>query len=103
MPEDPEVHLLIGLLELTKADNEKDTSVQREMKARAADAFREALRLDPERPAPHRELGLLAYDGGDFETACVQFRHYVELDRKAEDAGRLRDYVLELERDGFCP
>jgi predicted Zn-dependent protease len=102
MPEDPEVHLLIGMLELKKADDEKDAVLQREMKNRAADAFREAIRLDPARPAPHRELGLLAYRDEDFETACVQFRHYLELDPKAEDAGRIRDYVLELDRDGGC-
>jgi predicted Zn-dependent protease len=103
MPEDPEVHLLIGMLELKKADDEKDAALRREMNARAADAFREAIRLDPERPAPHRELGLLAYRDEDFETACVQFRQYVELDPKAADAGRTRDYLLELERDGACP
>lgn len=103
MPEDPEVHVLIGMLELKRADDEKDGAAQREMKQRAAEAFREAIRLDPERPAPHRELGLLAYHDEDFETACVQFRQYVELDPKAEDAARMRDYVLELERDGECP
>jgi regulator of sirC expression with transglutaminase-like and TPR domain len=103
MPEDPEVHLLIGLLELKKADNEKDATAQYEMTGRAAGAFREAIRLDPERPLPHRELGLLAYVDEEFETACVQFRQYVELDPDAEDAGRIRDYVLELERNGDCP
>lgn len=103
MPEDPEVHLLIGMLEQAEADNEKDPSVRRERIDRAADAFREAIRLDPERPAPHRELGLLVYGRGDLETACVQFRHYLELDPRAEDAARIRDYVLELERDGDCP
>jgi predicted Zn-dependent protease len=103
MPEDPEVHLLIGMLELKRADGEKDVVLQREMKDRAAVAFREAIRLDPERPVPHRELGLLAYHDEDFEAACVQFRQYVELDPKAEDAGRIRDYVLELERDAGCP
>jgi predicted Zn-dependent protease len=103
MPEDPEVHLLIGMLELKKADNENDADLRREMRERAAGAYREAIRLSPERPAPHRELGLLAYGDEDFETACVQFRQYVELDRDAEDAARIRDYVLELERDGDCP
>jgi predicted Zn-dependent protease len=103
MPEDPEVHLLRGKLELAKATNEKDQQLKSEMQKGAAVAFREAIRLAPDRPAPHRELGLLAYDGEDFETACVQFRHYVELDDDAEDAGRIRDYILELERDGHCP
>jgi predicted Zn-dependent protease len=103
MPEDPEVHLLLGMLELKKADNVKDEVLRREMRDRAAGAYREAIRLSPERPAPHRELGLLAYGDEDFETACVQFRQYVELDPHAEDVARIRDYLLELERDGACP
>jgi Flp pilus assembly protein TadD len=103
MPEDPEIHLLIGELELKKIDGEKDETLRREMTSRAADAFREAIRLDPNRPAPHRELGLLAYRDEEFETACVQFRQYVELDPKADDASRIRDYLLELERAGDCP
>ena len=102
MPDDPGVHLLIGELELKKAGIEKDSDLRHEMKTLAADAFREAIRLDPDRPAPHRELGLLAYNDEDFETACVQFRQYVELEPKAEDSDRLRDYLLELERDGYC-
>jgi predicted Zn-dependent protease len=103
MPEDPETHVLIGLLELKKAEAEKETVPRREGLKRAEAAFREAIRRDPDRPAPHREIGRLAYHDEDFETACVQFRQYVELDPKAEDAGRIRDYVLELEREGYCP
>jgi len=91
MPEDPETHLLLGRLYLEKGEPD-----------RAAASLREAIRLDPERPAPHRELGLLAYRQEDFKTACVQFRQYVELDPRAEDAPRIRDYLLELERDGHC-
>ncbi len=102
MPEDPEAHLLYGNLQLRRAESEKDPATRRELRDAAKDSFREAIRLDPERPGPHRELGLLAYRTDDPGTACVQFRHYVELDPKAEDAGRIRDYLLELQRDGHC-
>ena len=103
MPDDPESHLLMGRLRLAQAENEKDLDRVQELRAEAADAFRESIRLDPDRPLPHRELGLLAYRAEDFGTACVQFRQYVELDSRAEDAARIRDYVLELEREDHCP
>ena len=103
MPEDPETHLLIGELALKRAETEKDDAVQRALREKAASAFHEAIRLDPDRPAPHRELGLLAYADADYRTACIEFRQYVELDPKAQDAGRIRDYLLELERDRECP
>ncbi len=102
-PQDPEVHLLTGLLELRKAEGEKDAVRAREMRERAAAAFHESIRLDPNRPEAHRELGVLAYGDDDFATACVQFRQYRELDPQADDAARIRDYLLELERDGHCP
>lgn len=103
MPEDPEVHRLIGKLQMKKADGEKDVVLRRTMIERASDALREAIRLSPERPAPHRELGLLAYGEEDYTTACVQFRQYVELVPDADGADRVRDYILELERNGDCP
>ena len=103
MPEDPETHLLLGRLWLAEAENEKDPAHRSELRRAAAAALREAIRLEPDRPEPHRELGLLAYGDDDFATACVQFRQYLELVRDAEDAGPIRDYVLELERAGECP
>jgi len=103
MPDDPESHLLYGRLRLAQADNEKDPESVRQLRAEAADAFRESIRLGPNRALPHRELGLLAYRSEDFFTACVHFRRYVELESQAEDVPRMRDYVLELEREGDCP
>jgi len=103
MPDDPETHLLIGMLELKQADQLQDEAERAEGRARAADALRESIRLAPDRSAAHRELGLLAYADDEFETACVQFRHYIELEQRAEDATRIRDYVMELEREGHCP
>ena len=102
MPEDPETHLLIGILRLAQAANAQDPSEAREWNGEAEEAFREAIRLAPERPRPHLELGLLAYRNEDFPTACVQFRHFVELAPDAEESARIRDYLLELERDRHC-
>ena len=101
MPEDPEVHDLFARLYLAQADARPDEADA--LRASAYKAIHESIRLDPDRPRPHRRLGLLAYDDGDFQTACVQFRQYVEIAPDAGDIERIRDYVLELERDGQCP
>jgi predicted Zn-dependent protease len=103
MPEDPETHALFGELHLARANAAKDESERGALRREAEAALREAIRLDPDHARAHRELGLLAYAGQDFETACVEFRQYLELEPRAEDAQRMRDYVLELERDGACP
>jgi predicted Zn-dependent protease len=103
MPEDPETHLLLGKLQLAQSEATKDEEQKLQLRMDAMSAFRESIRLDPDRPATHRELGVLAYRHEEFETACVQFRQYLELDPQAEDAQRIRDYLLELERDRRCP
>lgn len=102
MPEDPQSHLLLGQLRQAQAEVEADPALAAERLAEAETALREAIRLDADRPEPHRELGLLLYRGDDRAAACVSFRHYLELDPEGEDADRFRDYVLELERDGDC-
>ena len=101
MPEDPEVHYLFARLYLAQADARPDEADA--LRDAAYRALHESIRLDPDRPRPHRRLGLLAYDDGDYQTACVQFRQYVEIAPDAGDVERIRDYVLELERDGQCP
>ena len=102
MPEDPETHFLDGRLRLAWAAAEKDAKDQRRLRGEAETAFRKSIDLDPARPAPHRELGLLLYDRKAFRDACVQFRRYTKLAPDAEDAARIRDYVLEMERAGDC-
>jgi predicted Zn-dependent protease len=100
--DDPETHFLLARLRLQQSEGEKDPERRKDLQRQAEASLHEAVRLDPDRPGPHRELGLLAFRNEDFRAACVHFRHYLELDPKAEDAGRIRDYVLELERDGHC-
>ena len=103
MPDDPGTHTLLGKLKLEQSKKEQDPAARRELRDQAAAAFREAIRLDPDRPTPHRELGLLAYAEDDMATACVQFRQYIELDPDEEEVERIRDYVVELARDDDCP
>lgn len=102
MPEDPETHFLTGRLRLAQAAADKDPANQRQLRHEAEDAFRKSIELDAERPGPRRELGLLLYAQEEFKDACTQFRRYVKLAPDADDAQRVRDYVLEMERDGHC-
>jgi predicted Zn-dependent protease len=102
MPEDPETHFLKGRLRLAQTAAEKSPDEQRRLRGEAEDAFRKSIELDPDRPAPHRELGLLLQERKDFRGACVQLRRYAQLDPAAEDAGQIEDSIAEMERFGGC-
>jgi len=102
MPSDPETHFLTGRLQLAQAAAAKEPADLRRLRGDAETSFRKAIELDADRPAPHRELGLLLYERKALREACVQFRRYTKLAPEADDAGRIRDYVLEMERDGDC-
>ena len=96
------VALATGRLRLAEAAAEKSPEDQRRLRNEAEAAFRKSIELDPSRPEPRRELGLLLYESKSLPEACTQFRRYVKLAPNAGDAGRIRDYVLEMERDGDC-
>ncbi|HEY9421089.1 MAG TPA: M48 family metalloprotease [Thermoanaerobaculia bacterium] len=102
MPEDPETHFLQGRLRLAQAAADKEPVSRRRLRGEAEDCFRKAIELDPRRPAPRRELGLLLYERKELQGACLQFRRYTDLTPDASDTPRIRDYVLEMERDGHC-
>lgn len=104
-PRDPEVHFLAARLRLAQAEIEPDGATRSRLRREATAAYREAIRLDPEHPAPHRELGLLYLEEKDFSAACRELRDYRRLagdDDDSEEAGRVRDDLRELERDGRC-
>jgi beta-barrel assembly-enhancing protease len=102
MPEDPEGHFLRGRLSLAQAAAEKSPEEQKNLRGSAEESFRKAIELDPNRPAPRRDLGLLLYEREAFKEACAQFRRYTKLAPNADDTERIRDYVLELERGKKC-
>jgi predicted Zn-dependent protease len=102
MPKDPEARFQLGRLRLAQAATDKSPEDQRRLRGDAEDAFRKAIELDPGRPTAHRELGLLLYDREELAEACVQFKKYMKLAPDADDAGVIRDYVREMERDGKC-
>jgi predicted Zn-dependent protease len=102
MPEDPETHFLKGRLRLAQAAAEPSPEAQARLQGEAEDAFRKAIELDGDRPAPHRELGLLLRERKDFRGACVQLRRYAQLDPQADDAGQIEDSIAEMEGFGGC-
>jgi len=103
MPEDPEALYLMGLAKVKVAEAAKTDAEKQELRKAARTHLEAALRRDPDMPGPHRELGLLAYLADDFAAACAAFRRYLELTpRGAEEAAPIRDYMLELEKDGHC-
>lgn len=102
LPEDPETHYLLARLYLARAEAEQDPAAAGELTTLAEGALREALRLDPEHAEARREVGLLAYRAGNRATACTEFRLYLETAPEGEDTEAIRDYLLELEREGAC-
>jgi predicted Zn-dependent protease len=103
MPEDPEAHLLSARLALARAEAEKDPAAQKGLRDVARKSLQESIRLDPERPAAHRELGLLLHQDGEMREACKELREYARLAPDADDVASVHDYILELEHDGQCP
>lgn len=102
LPDDPRARFLLGRLKLKQAEARRGEDRAR-LEAEAREALGEAVRLDPQFAAAQRELGLLAFRHKDEAAACDAFRRYLDLAPAAEDASRIRDYVLELERAGSCP
>ena len=98
-PRDP---LPPGAPRLAQAADEKEPADQRRLRREAEDAFLKSIELDPRRPTPHRELGLLLYERKQFADACIQLRRYAQLAPEAEDVPHVEDYVQEMEQDGRC-
>ncbi len=103
MPEDPEAHFQLARLRLAQADAEQDETSRAGRVADAEAELRESIRLAPNRPPVHRELGLLLYREGDLRGACREIGYYLELAPDAGDAQPMRDYLLELRSSGDCP
>lgn len=102
LPEDPATHTEIGRLRLAQADAASDDDERWALRDQAAQAFREAIRLDADHPPAHRQLGLLLHAEGDLAAACRCFAHYLELAPDADDAPRVEDDRRELAAAGAC-
>lgn len=101
-PRDPLVHLLKGQLRLAQSQDAPSPEEEQWLRDDAARAFLEAIRLDPDLPEAHRDLGFLMYEDGDPAGACRELGFYLELAPDAEDAGVVREYVADLQPLGVC-
>ncbi|MFQ5720000.1 MAG: M48 family metalloprotease [Acidobacteriota bacterium] len=102
VPADAQALDLMGLVKMKKADEAKDESKKQALRDAARHFFETALQQDPDIPEAHRELGLLNYRSSRFASACDEFRAYIKLAADDEDVQTYRDYVLELDQDGYC-
>lgn len=63
----------------------------------AAEHFRKAIKLSPNHPFAHRNLGVvLAFDLKDYEGGRKEFEKYLELSPAASDAQQMRQLINEL-------
>jgi tetratricopeptide (TPR) repeat protein len=102
LPEEPATHTEIGRLRLAQADAASGDDERRALRDQAAQALREAIRLDADHAPAHRQLGLLLHAQGDLAAACRCFAHYLELAPDADDAPRIEGSVDELAAQGAC-
>ena len=101
-PGDPETHFSRGAYGFAQAAAaEKSPEDQRRLRGEAEDSFRKAIELDPGRPTPHRELGLLLYErkrSSRRSLRPVQALHEARPGRQRR--GVIRDYVREMSGTG---
>lgn len=101
-PDDPASHTEIGRLRLAQADAADNGDGRRALRDQAAQAFREAIRLDADHAPAHRHLGLLLHLEGDLAAACRSLSHYLELAPDADDAPEVDEMWSELAAAGAC-
>jgi predicted Zn-dependent protease len=102
LPEDPEAHLVLAELRLAQAEAASEEAEAEHLRAEARAALEESLRLDPDRPAAHRELGLMAYRGGELTLACRELQRFLDTAPAGTEVQVEGDYVLELRAGGHC-
>ncbi len=88
-PDGIDGHLLLGLLHKSRIS-------RRHERMPATEAYREVVRIDPDRPEGHRELGLLLRGMGEREEARIALHRYLELDDEAIDRPIIEAYIAEL-------
>lgn len=88
-PDSIDAHLLLGRLHKSRIS-------RRHERMPAMDAYREVVRIDPNRPEAHRELGLLLRGVGEHEQARSALRRYLELDNEAVDRPIIEAFIQEI-------
>lgn len=97
-PRDPVAHLYYGDLHRLRAQRAKSLDDKATDSQRALERYQRAAELDPAYPDPWRQLGYLYFQQKDRERARTAFEKYIALKPDAPDAGRIKEYLVELDR-----
>ena len=97
-PRDPVAQLYYGDLHRLQSQRARDAADKADKAQKALERYERAAELDPTFPDPFRQLGFLYYQQQDNERAKAAFQKYLALKPDAPDAGRIKEYLVELDR-----
>ncbi|HSF06167.1 MAG TPA: tetratricopeptide repeat protein [Methylomirabilota bacterium] len=97
-PRDPIAHVYYGDLHRLRSQRVKSLDDKKTQARQARERYERAVELDPALPDPWRQLGFLYYQQKETDRAKAAFEKYLALKPDAPDAGRIREYLLELGR-----
>ena len=97
-PRDPVAQLYYGDLHRLQSQRARDAADKADKAQKALKRYERAAELDLAFPDPFRQLGFLYYQQKDNERAKAAFHKYLALKPDAPDAGRIKEYLVELDR-----
>ncbi len=97
-PRDPVAQLYYGELHRLQSQRARDAADKADKAQKALERYERAAELDPAFPDPFRQLAFLYYQQKDNERAKTAFQKYLALKPDAPDAGRIKEYLVELDR-----
>ena len=97
-PRDPVAQLYYGDLHRLQSQRARAAADKADKAQKALERYERAAELDPAFPDPFRQLGFLYYQQKDNERAKAAFQKYLALKPDAPDAGRIKEYLVELDR-----
>ena len=97
-PRDAVAQLYYGELYRLESQRSGDAADRADKARRAMERYERAAQLDPAYPDPFRQLGLLYYQQKDRARARQAFEKYLALRPDAPDAGRIKGYLVEIDR-----
>jgi len=97
-PRDAIAQLYYGDLYRLESQRSGDAADRADKARKAMERYERAAQLDPAYPDPFRQLGLLYYQQKDRARAKQSFEKYLALRPDAPDAGRIKSYLVEIDR-----
>lgn len=97
-PRDAIAQLYYGDLYRLESQRSGDAADRADKARKAMERYERAAQLDPAYADPFRQLGLLYYQQKDRARAKQAFEKYLALRPDAPDAGRIKGYLVEIDR-----